>query len=102
MNTKAPNCVLAKIGGQAINVLLDSGADVSVIRKDIYDKVKGALGLELMKSRETLRNASGQHLTVLGQVTIPFMIGSDQSSSFTCHSYVYIYRVRVVAFTAPM
>jgi hypothetical protein len=84
ISTKSANCVRIQIEGQQVNALLDSGADVSVIRTDMFHKIKRSLSLELNKSSEVLRNASGKHLKLLGETEVKFQIGS-QILSQKCH-----------------
>ena len=77
VSTKSPNCVLVDIKGHEVHALLDSGADVSVLRLDMYNKLKTCMQLELQKSTEVLRNASGKYLKVIGETVITFHIGSQ-------------------------
>jgi hypothetical protein len=75
--TKSPNCILTKINGQEVNALLDSGADLCVLRLDMYKKLQKGMSLKLNNSSEILRNASGKQLKVAGETLLTFQIGSQ-------------------------
>ena len=75
---KSPNCVLISIGGDKVNALLDSGADISILRSDMFHKIKNSLQLNLQNSKEKLRNASGKFLKVIGETSVQIQVGTQQ------------------------
>ena len=63
---------------EIVNVLLDSGSHASLINLDLAQKLSQNYDLKIHSSRSQLRSITGNELSVVGQITIPF-----QFSNFT-------------------
>ena len=65
--------VLIEIFGQKYRALVDSGAEISIINKKVTENFPD---IELLRSTEiTLRTATGNAITVVGEVDLTFRLG---------------------------
>lgn len=69
--------ILVEIGGRDdIPVLFDTGADISLMRKDVYGLYQGADKRPLMPIATELVSVSGDRIPILGVAELPITIGS--------------------------
>ena len=69
----SPNCSLLSFTGQKLRALIDTGAEVSLMKRSTYESLRNKGWLQ--KKRVNLQSVSGNLLTVHGYAEIPFKIG---------------------------
>ena len=85
ISNKNPASCVIHVKNQKFRALLDTGADVSLLRNDIFERIKDRKS-ELEPSNIILRNASGKNINVLGQTELQFHLGSESLSQKFCVS----------------
>ncbi len=65
-----PGTCIMKIGKSRYMTLIDTGADASLISKRLFDKLQNKPKLDRIKPN--LQTASGEALTITGQITLSF------------------------------
>ena len=69
----SPNSIIIMISGQKIRTLIDTGAEVSLLKKKTFETIKQK-GI-LRPEKVNLQSVSGEPLRVHGSAVIPFAIG---------------------------
>ena len=71
-----------KIGHEYVDALVDTGASISALPKDLVDKLRELFPLNFMFSKRdrvyTIRTADGKAVPTLGTVTVHFAIGGEE------------------------
>ena len=75
-----------EIAGQVVQLLVDTGACVSAIDKQLFAKIYGHFPPNMSKgSLSSVQTVSGEKVPVLGKITIPLQI---QGREYTCEFHV--------------
>ena len=75
MKNDTPMCHVA-IGGRGTKALVDSGADVSIMSKAMFDKLDPRNVFSFTKSRRPIASATGQSMKNVGEATLELRIES--------------------------
>ena len=70
-----PNSTVIKINKTKIRVLLDSGADISLLHERVYRSIKGLPPLK--KTQVLIQSVCGDSMQVSGSVNLQFNIGNE-------------------------
>ena len=76
-------CIDGNVGKRPVNMLLDSGAAVSVVRNSVLDDISRNL---VMATSRTAIGANGLPLSVMGQVDLDVCLGSFR----TVHTFIVV------------
>ena len=71
----APKCVTLKVNGQSLRSLVDTGAEVCLIREEVFSTTPGNAKLD--QANIKLQAAGGESLTVVGQTVLKLKIGQQ-------------------------
>ena len=75
-----------EIAGQVVQLLVDTGACVSAIDKQLFAKIYGHFPPNMSKgSLSSVQTVSGEKVPVLGKITIPLQL---QGREYTCEFHV--------------
>ena len=69
--------VAVQIENYEVNLLVDTGAMVTILRPDVFKSMGGTTRYKLEESSLNLRHAGGDRLGVLGQCSMPFIMGGE-------------------------
>ena len=64
-----------KIGGVGVEIMLDSGSSISLIRQEVLPKTQGIVKIVSVNPPVQLVTASGDHLPIVDHVTAPVQLG---------------------------
>ena len=68
-----PNSCLIKVEKQKFRALVDSGADISLIRRDVYDSLRRKP--KLIRQHTNVQSVNGDPLKIDGYIYLKFVIG---------------------------
>ena len=107
-NVIGPPHVLLQVEQQQAAAILDTGADRSLISKDLYESLfTEKTRPKLNRTQVRLKGATGHQLTVLGQVNMPFTVGTiklthpvqvvkDMGATFLIGNDLIIDRINII------